>query len=83
MKMGYNKVSAHDIIHKLQAKDLELIFKHFGDEKNAKLIARKITQERNIKSIDTEKLVKLINTSKKILQKRIKQPKFFKLLEFW
>ena len=65
MKMGYNKVSAHDIINKLQEKDLELIFKYFGDEKNAKLIARKIIQERNIKNIDTEKLVKLINASKK------------------
>ena len=80
MKMGYNKVSAHDIIHKLQAKDLELIFKHFGDEKNAKLIARKITQERNIKSIDTEKLVKLINTSKKNFTKKNKATKVFQAL---
>ena len=80
MKMGYNKVSAHDIINKLQEKDLELIFKYFGDEKNAKLIARKIIQERNIKHIDTEKLVKLINTSKKNFTKKNKATKVFQAL---
>ena len=83
MKMGYNKISADDIIKKLSAKDLERIFKYFGDEKNAKLIAKKIVAERNIYNLDTEDLVKLINISKKILQKKIRLPKYSKLLEFW
>ena len=75
MKMGHNKVSAHDVINKLQAKDLEQIFKYFGDERNAKFIAKKIVKERGINNIDTEYLVNLINSTKKILQKKIKQLK--------
>ena len=48
MKMGCNKISADDIIKKLPAKDLEKIFKYFGDEKNAKKIAKKIDRERKL-----------------------------------
>ena len=40
MKMGCNDISADDIIKKLLAKDLEKIFKNFGDEKNSKIIAK-------------------------------------------
>ena len=50
MKMGYNKISADDIIKNLSAKDLEQIFKYFGEEKNAKFIAKKIVKEREIKT---------------------------------
>ena len=78
MRMGYNKISADDVIKKLPAKDLARIFKYFGDEKNAKLIAKKIVKERNIQDIDTEDLVKIVNSTKKILQKKIKQLRFFK-----
>ena len=70
MKMGCNKISADDIIKKLPAKDLEKIFKYFGDEKNAKKIAKKIDRERKIRNIDTESLVKLINLSKKNFTKK-------------
>ena len=80
MKMGYNKISAEDIIKKLSAKDLERIFKYFGDEKNAKLIAKKIVAERNIYNLDTEDLVKLINISKKNFTKKNKATKVFQAL---
>ena len=80
MKMGCNKISADDIIKKLPAKDLEKIFKYFGDEKNSKIIARKIDKERNIKNIDKEDLVKLINLSKKNFTKKNKATKIFQAL---
>ena len=80
MKMGCNKISADDIIKKLPVKDLEKIFKYFGDEKNSKIIARKIDKERNIKNIDTEDLVKLINLSKKNFTKKNKATKIFQAL---
>jgi len=80
MKMGHNKVSAHDVINKLQAKDLEQIFKYFGDERNAKFIAKKIVKERGINNIDTEDLVNLINSSKKNFTKKNKATKIFQAL---
>ncbi len=80
MKMGCNNISADDIINKLPAKDLEKIFKYFGDEKNSKIIARKIAREREIKNINTESLVKLINLSKKTFTKKNKATKIFQAL---
>ena len=40
MQMGLNRFSAHEVINKLDKKDLINIFKYFGDEKNAKKIAK-------------------------------------------
>ena len=80
MKMGCNNISADDIINKLPAKDLEKIFKYFGDEKNSKIIARKIAKERKIKNINTESLVKLINLSKKNFTKKNKATNIFQAL---
>ena len=80
MKMGHNKFSAHDVISRLQAEDLERIFKYFGDERNAKFIAKKIIKERSIKNIDTEGLVNLINSSKKKFTKKNKATKIFQAL---
>ena len=77
--MGYNKISADDIIKNLSAEDLDEIFKYFGEERNAKFIAKKIVKEREINHIDTEYLVKLVNLSKKVLLRKIKRQKFFKL----
>ena len=37
--MGLNDFSAKEVINKLDAKELEKIFKFFGDEKEAKKIA--------------------------------------------
>ena len=64
MRMGLNDFSAEDVIHNLEKKDLEKIFKFFGEEKDSKRIAYKIIKERKIKEIDTQKLVKIIETSK-------------------
>ena len=65
MQMGLNNISAKDVINKLDAKELEKIFKFFGEEKDAKKIALKIIQERKIKKIDTKGLVELIEKTKK------------------
>ena len=64
MKMGLNDFSAKDVIKKLDLKDLEAIFKFFGDDKDFKKIAKKIIQNRKIKEIDTQDLVKIIQRSK-------------------
>jgi len=65
MQMGLNNFSAKDVINKLNEKDLEKIFKFFGEEKDSKRIAYKIIKERKIKEIDTQKLVKIIESSKR------------------
>ena len=65
MKMGLNEFSAKDAIHKLDKRELEKIFKFFGDEKDSKKIAFKIVKSREIKRITTQSLVKIIKTSKK------------------
>ncbi len=64
MKMGLNNFSAKDVINKLDKKYLEKIFKFFGEERDSKRIAYKIAKEREIKEIDTQKLVKIIESSK-------------------
>ena len=65
MRMGLNDFSAKDVINKLEASQLEKIFKFFGEEKEAKKIALEIVQERKKKEINTETLVKIIDKSKK------------------
>ncbi len=65
MQLGLNNYSAEDAINKLDEKELEKIFKFFGDEKEAKYIARNITKERLKSNIDTKSLVKIIDKSKK------------------
>ena len=66
MKMGLNDFSAKEVINKLELKDLEKIFRLFGEEKEAKKIALKIINERQKKEIDTKNLVDLIQKNKKI-----------------
>ena len=61
MKMGLNTFSAKDVINKLSKKELELIFKFFGEEREAKKISSKIDIERKKKQIDTKTLVKIID----------------------
>ena len=80
MKMGYNKISADDIVKKLPVNDLEQIFKYFGDEKKAKLIARNIVKERSVNNINTEDLVRIINLSKKNFTRKNKATKIFQAL---
>ena len=65
MQLGLNSYSAEDAINKLDQKELEKIFKFFGDEKEGKYIARNIVKERVNKKIDTQGLVKVIESSKR------------------
>ena len=65
MRMGLNEFSAKEVINKLGKKELEKIFKFFGEEKEAKRIANKIVKERTKKKIDTQELVKIVNSSKR------------------
>jgi len=65
MKMGLNSFSAKDVINKLEEKELEKIFKYFGEEKESKRIAYNIIKQRKLKNINTEDLVKIIESSKR------------------
>ena len=65
MQMGLNNYSAEDAINKLDEKELEKIFKFFGDEKESKFIARNILKERLKNKIDTQTLVKIIDKTKR------------------
>jgi 16S rRNA (cytosine1402-N4)-methyltransferase len=65
MQLGLNSYSAEEAINKLDQKELEQIFKFFGDEKEGKYIARNIVKERVNKKIDTQGLVKVIESSKR------------------
>jgi 16S rRNA (cytosine1402-N4)-methyltransferase len=65
MKLGLNSYSAEDVINKLDEKELEKIFKFFGNEKEGKYIARNIAKERLKNKIDTKALVEIIDKSKK------------------
>ena len=66
MKMGLNDFSAKEAINKLDTKELEKIFKFFGEEKEAKKIAICITEERKKKEINTKDLVRLIEKTKRV-----------------
>ena len=65
MQMGINDFSAQDVINNLDARDLEKIFKFFGEEVEAKKIATNIINERKKTKIDNQKLVKLIEKTKR------------------
>ena len=65
MRMGINNFSAKDVIHNLDENELEKIFKYFGEEKESKIIARNIAQDRKKKTITTEELVRIVQSSKK------------------
>ena len=80
MKMGFNKYSAEDVIKKLSINELHKVFKYFGEEKNSKLISRKIATQRKNKEIFTEDLVSIINSTKKKFTKKNKATKVFQAL---
>ena len=65
MQMGLNDFSAKEAINRLDEKDLEKIFKFFGEEKYAKKIASSVVKQRKINKIDTKSLVELIEKNKK------------------
>ena len=65
MKMGINDYSAKETINLLDEKELEKIFKYFGDEKESKRIAHNIVEDRKSREITTEELVRIIESSKR------------------
>ena len=65
MQMGLNNYSAEDVINKLDEKELDKIFKFYGEEKESKFIARNIIKERSKKKIDTQTLVEIIDKTKR------------------
>ena len=65
MRMGLNNFSAEEVINKLDEKELEKIFKFFGEEKESKFIARSIVKERLKNKIDTQTLVNIIDKTKR------------------
>ncbi len=65
MQLGLNSFSAEEAINKLDQKELEKIFKYFGDEKEGKYIAQNIIKKRIKKIIDTQDLVKIIDNTKR------------------
>ena len=65
MMMGLNEFSANDVINKLEKQELEKILNYFGDEDDAKIITRNIIKFREIKKINTQDLVSIIERSKR------------------
>ena len=65
MKMGINDFSAKEVINNLDEKELEKIFKYFGEEKESKRIAHNIVEDRQSRDITTEELVRIIESSKR------------------
>ena len=65
MKMGINNFSAKEVIQNLEEKELEKIFKYFGEEIESKRIAHNIVQDRKTREITTEELVRIIESSKR------------------
>ena len=64
--MGLNEISALDAINSLSEKNLKLIIRILGEEKEAAQIAKNIVKYRNTKKITkTTDLVKIIEKSKK------------------
>lgn len=55
MRLGINKINAYEVINKYEKKDLERIFKEYGEIKNSPKIADAIIKERNKKNIETAK----------------------------
>lgn len=55
MRLGINKINAYEVINKYEKKDLERIFKEYGEIKNPSKIADAIIREREKKNIETAK----------------------------
>ena len=73
MTMGLNEVTALEVINNLSEKNLRLIIKILGDEKEASKIAKNIIKFRVKKKItNTNDLVKIIiDSKKKVFKKKI------------
>ena len=65
MRMGLNSFSADYVVNKLGQKELEKIFRVFGQESKSKIISKRIVSFRKNKNLQTEDLVNIINSIKK------------------
>ena len=65
MRIGLNDFSASEVVNNLSGKELEKIFKYFGDENNARIISKNIIKQRLSKKIRTKDLVNIIEKSKR------------------
>ena len=84
MRMGINDFDCHDAILNLSENSLNKIFKFFGDEKYSKNISKKIVKLRENQLINTEDLVKIIESIKKIHNPKInKCTKVFQALRIF
>jgi len=83
MSMGLNSFTAHDAIHNLDLIDLTKIFKFFGEDKEAQIIAKKIINLRKKKTINNEDLITIIENSKKKTYKKNKATKIFQSLRIF
>ena len=45
MRLGLNDFSANEVINKLGQKDLGLIFKYFGEDKDSNIISKKLFEK--------------------------------------
>jgi 16S rRNA (cytosine1402-N4)-methyltransferase len=74
MTMGKNNVTAHDIVNKLDLKDLRNIFNLFGEDKDSGLIAKLIVQKRQDKEINsTKELAEIILRAKRYKNSKYKK----------
>ena len=74
MTMGKNNVTAHDIVNKLDQKDLRNIFSLFGEDKDSGLIAKLIVQKRQDKEINsTQELAEIILRAKRYKNSKYKK----------
>jgi len=84
MKMGLNSFSANDVVNKLDKEELSKIFKHLGEEKDARKISQKILKKREQNFLTTKDLVELINKEKKNYNLKInKSTKIFQSLRIF
>ena len=75
MQMGINKYSAYEVVNNFDKMNLTKIIKILGEEKDGKLIANRIVQYREKKTIETaEELSTIINKAKKNYNNYKKNP---------
>ena len=57
MRLGFNDFSAKEVINKLEANDLQKIFKYFGEEKESKKIGLKSALEKLYEELEETKMI--------------------------
>ena len=84
MRLGLNNFSCDDVISKISEKNLFKIFKYFGEDKNSKLISKKIIQKRATQRLQTQDIVSIIEQVKKFhFSKKNPSTKIFQALRIY